>query len=385
MLDSAERVFVKLGAPSPLGTVLFSGCVSRIGIRHGDGVWGVAAGASLMGYACRMAGPVSELPHRLADAMELVFTAAGDVDYRALFEDRERTRSLIAHTAEIAEDPDALYALADCARDAWEAFSIAATHQLRKNFVRHGIPTEALPSGETFETLLRLGYVLRVVDEVAGERPANKAWTTPDTRVVGSDDNRDEQLPDGSTLDVPSWLAAAAAVCVQDFEPVAEGLLEIGTLGALDLASFDALPDDDTDVAMVANARFGYALRNSECQLVDGALRELRDDPLIAELDLRVSPREVSQLLCDVIRYGYCGGAGRLVQAMPGTTPEARTAAFDAWTDDSPSDDPYTGKYATLALVQYGYLLHRVFEVRSDRIRGGRSPLRHDGNGRGGG
>src|SRR3954451_15289701 len=81
LLEAAESVFVELSAPSRLGTALFTTCASGMGVDGDSPAFGVAAGASLMGYAARIAAPARDLPAAVAGAVrsQLAFTASGEV------------------------------------------------------------------------------------------------------------------------------------------------------------------------------------------------------------------------------------------------------------------------------------------------------------------
>ena len=64
------------------------------------------------------------------------------------------------------------------------------------------------------------------------------------------------------------------------------------------------------------------------------------------------------------------GDAGRLYAVTPETTAALR--ALTKWADDHfPGDNPRTGREVTIDPVEYGYFLHRLFEVRPDRLEDG--------------
>ena len=96
MLQAAEDVFVDLGAPSRLGSVIFSACAGAMGVDEDDPVFGVLAGASLLGYACRMASPAVRVPDDIADAIELQLEIGddGELDYDAMADAPEALRNL---------------------------------------------------------------------------------------------------------------------------------------------------------------------------------------------------------------------------------------------------------------------------------------------------
>lgn len=383
LLEAAEGVFVDLGAPSQLGTAMFDVFARSVGFDEEGPAWGVAAGVSLMGYACRMAEPARAVPENIASAIsgQLVFTASGTVDYEALANDPERLERLIEFIATLADNPTAIATLADASSGAWHAFATTATYQLHKNLVRNGLPRRALPSAETLENLLRLGYAIRVVDEVAGESPMDKsghslAQDGPLPAVV-----RDDGPVPSGPLDVDAWLSDAAGVCVSDFEPFAERVLELGTLERLEIVTvFDGLLGEeikeeigDNVITAMANARMGYALRNRETQLLDHSDFVARADPIAALLDERatnpsfINIAMLHAILRDILVLKFNGGPERLDALTPGTTAETRREAIERWANEHfPDDDPRTGRDVTRDLLEYGYYLHRLFEIRPD-------------------
>lgn len=385
MLQAAEAVFVGLGAPSRLGTALFSAAASGMGIDGENRLYGVAAGASLMGYACRMAEPANELPGAVADAItgELVFTDTGALDYDAMSDEPERLGQLLEFTGSLADDPAAIAALADASQGAWGAFSTTATYQLHKNLVRNGLPKRLLPAYAALENLLRLGYAIRLVDEVAGEVPADKAGQ-PLGRVErmrpDATADRDEGPVPRAPLDVEGWLSDAASVCTHDFEPFAERLLELATLERLDILSvMDGLlgdspeePIGDDIVTAISNARMGYALRNRETQLLDHTDYIESADAIATLLDERLDNAGtglavVHYVMHDVLVLGFEGGRDGLYDSTPGTAPAVRRQAIENWASKHfPDADPRTGRDVTVDLLEYGYFLHRLFEIRPD-------------------
>jgi hypothetical protein len=385
MLEAAEAVFVGLGAPSRLGTALFSAAASGMGVDDENTVYGVAAGASLMGYACRMAEPASELPKadRRAIADQLVFTDSGELDYDAIVDEPERLGRLLELTGSVADDRAGIAALAGASEGAWAAFSTTATYQLHRNLVRNGVPKRLLPPHNALENLLRLGYAIRVIDEVAGEVPADKAGQPlgrAEARRPPAIVDQDEEPPPHVPLDVEEWLSDAGSVCTHEFEPFAERLLELATLERLDIASvIDRLlgesPSEvlgDDVVTAMSNTRMGYALRNREVQLLDHTDYIAPADTIAMLLDERISNAGVNMavihgVMHDALVLGFEGRRDGLYEATPGTTPAVRRQAIESWASKHfPGDDPRTGREVTVDLLEYGYFLHRLFEIRPD-------------------
>jgi hypothetical protein len=72
-------------------------------------------------------------------------------------------------------------------------------------------------------------------------------------------------------------------------------------------------------------------------------------------------------VLRDVLLFRFLGGSDRLYETTPGTTPEVRRDALTRWASEHfPGDDPRTGREVTHMLLEYGYFLHRLFEIRPD-------------------
>jgi hypothetical protein len=322
----------------------------------------------LMGYACRMTSGKQDVPDDLGTLIEsqLIRRRDGKLDNEGIAQERQRLTRLVEYVVTIADDRDAVAAFAGISLGTWEAFCTVATYQLHKNLIGNGMPKRAVPPADLLHSVLRLGYAVRLIDEVAGEMPINR-----DGQLVP-----DRSLPAGTALDVDQWLSDATHVCAHDFEPRAERVLELGALGAIGVISVSdyvvggqpSEPIGDDAVIAVSNARFGYALRNRECQLVTGAREVDGDDPLAAELDRResgVRHAVLDGLVRDVLESHQFGGADRLYDSTPGTTPDTRRIAIRRWTEQHyPTSHPRTGQAITQYLIEYGYLLHRLFELR---------------------
>ncbi len=181
-LLEAERTYESLQSASPLGTVLLSVTVPRLlpDMAEAEQGWGVIMGAALLGYASRATDPDGAVPSWLTATIEsaVPFTDGGDVDYAALSQETQRLGALAEHVVASASDPDCVVALTGGKGEAWEWLSVAASVELRGRLLRRGLPKSRLPDLEGFSLLLRLGYVVRFVDEVVGEWPATEARHT---------------------------------------------------------------------------------------------------------------------------------------------------------------------------------------------------------------
>ena len=404
MLQDTEEVFVGLGAPSRLAVSVFSAVMSTMGVDDESPAYGVAGGPMQMGYACRMSDDSNELSGALATAFisQLALDDDGTLIYEEMAEDPSKFTTLVEYVATIADDPQAITALAGATDGAWNAFSTTATFQLHRNFVRNGLPKGALPDHDSIENLLRLGYALRLLDEVSGEPPIDKAgrpiaeadrYADARRRVVATQASSDTEtvseqgpgpdpdLPAGADLDVDAWLSASTSVATNDFEQYVERILELGTLDRLGIWTvFDFMigerpkPKKITDdvVTAMSNARLGYAMRNREIQLVDVADTD-GEGPLAKLFDERsegvagINMAMIDGVLRDVLYLHFDGGPERLYETTPGTTPEIRRRAINQWADEHyPGADPTVGFDITVALLEYGYFLHRLIELRPE-------------------
>ena len=173
LLESAARVYPRIAAFSPLGTVLVSRHVARMVRPAAAPRWGVAAGTVTVGYALRLAEP-SRPPAVLtaSPAVKIAIDAGGELDYEALDGRHERVTALLELTCELAADTTLIASLSSVSTEAWRAFSDAAIYRLSRNLGAEGVPRDDFPGWETLEDLVRFGYALRILEEAVGERPA---------------------------------------------------------------------------------------------------------------------------------------------------------------------------------------------------------------------
>lgn len=160
--------------------------------------------------------------------------------------------------------------------------------------------------------------------------------------LLGDHEASEDEPPQPGPLDLDAWLSDAARVCINDFEPFIERLLELATLDRLGILSMeDHLlgedpnePIEDDAVVAVSNARMGYALRNRELQLVERADYVAGDDALASLVEERaggdasVNLFVIHGVLRDVLLFQFLDGGDRLYETTPGTTPDVRRESY---------------------------------------------------------
>lgn len=364
-LDDAERAAMTLGSASPLGTVLVSLSAPQLGAAiDKDMGWGVTLGTVLLGYAARLTDELgAKPPSAPAIEAELPYTVAGDIDYDALARDAGRVHSLSDQVAELVGDLDAVGALTGRTHAAWKGFAVEAASRLRHRFIRRGLPGHTLPGPHGFDLLLRLGYVVRCVDELAGEWPARRANTSSGAAPRSCNTA-------AADLHTETWLRQASAICTGSFEPEIEDLLERGALWVLDEG---VAHDEDQVSEAVAAARLGFALREFERRWGSsthsrpgGALLTEADR---VQSDASSAGSSLLELLRDVIRYGYCGGAEVLADEISGVPCAVRGDVFAAAIERCDGGERVAAMREVPGLLHLGYLLRWMLEVRPGRFR----------------
>ncbi len=97
------------------------------------------------------------------------------LDYEAMATG-DRLVTVAEYAYALADDRQRLLALVGASEGTWRTFVSTATYQLHKNATRNGQGSRHPPPlVDLTEGLLRLGYALRFVDELAGEQPHGKA------------------------------------------------------------------------------------------------------------------------------------------------------------------------------------------------------------------
>lgn len=175
MVDAAQGTWANLTAPSPLATALLMACTTALGIEADSPSLGIAAVATLFGYSARLSRPAATLPIEAELRIGTQLVAAGPNRNREL--DPSELGPLLGLAATLADDRHRILQLADVNESVWEAFSAMATMQVRERVANDGVPTRLIPSDRALEKLLRFGYVLRLIDEVADARSPRPSVT----------------------------------------------------------------------------------------------------------------------------------------------------------------------------------------------------------------
>jgi hypothetical protein len=108
----------------------------------------------------------------------LVREAGGQLDYERMSKDADRLCGLVDYVAEL--DDRGSYRLLGNSPEAWAVFSAAAAMQLKRNLLGNGLRRRQLPDDITIRALLRLGYLVRFIDEIGGERPTYRTGSRSD-------------------------------------------------------------------------------------------------------------------------------------------------------------------------------------------------------------
>jgi hypothetical protein len=224
----------------------------------------------------------------------------------------------------------------------WAAVVSLADYSFQKNF-GPGVTRNLT------ESSLRQGYLLRALDE----------------RLEADEYNR---RPDGTVLDVESWIGESTGVALSRFEPFVESSLEAAAIEFLGIqtvvARYTGTPwqpdgEDSWLDATVANARFGFAMRNRETQLIDSYGKVMEGDPLASLASGRggcdgLPGPTAHRIIREVIR----DSPTELYELTPGTTSELRKAALHCWIDQQFRGDP-----EQLMAIEHGYFFHRLIEL----------------------
>jgi len=130
-----------------------------------------------MGYACRLTHP-RDLSEDVSERIDAAVprTPAGHVDFDVMETSPEHLSALIEWSSETAGNPSALNALSGCSVASWQAFSATAGYAIQRNVLAKGLPKRLLLTLDEIDDLLRIGYTVRIVDEVVGLEPSHESF-----------------------------------------------------------------------------------------------------------------------------------------------------------------------------------------------------------------
>jgi len=169
-----ERALI-LGAPSNLGWLFVLRCISFV-LEMPPGSPNSAPGALAvdMGYAARMvdAERRSDLrPWSETDIADLVDgDDQGRIDLDAIKDQGPRRENLFRWVTSRTDDPEVFFTIASCTPSLWDGLTSWAVLRIHDNMRRRSARPRDLPPS-TLDGLMRLGYVLRCLDEALGEDP----------------------------------------------------------------------------------------------------------------------------------------------------------------------------------------------------------------------
>jgi hypothetical protein len=178
MAEATEQTFTTMGHPSRLALGLIATVAAVSDVGEDDPRFPVLLASGSMGYACRVTYP-RELPDGVVAAIEagLPRTADGAIDFDGLEDSPDHFRRLIDWSSHTAGDPFDLNALSGCSVGTWQALSVTAGYSIRENALKRGLNKRLLLSLDEIDDLLRIGYTLRVIDEVAGLEPQHELFS----------------------------------------------------------------------------------------------------------------------------------------------------------------------------------------------------------------
>jgi hypothetical protein len=172
-----EERAITMGAPSNLGFVFAMRFIAFV-LKFGqDGPNSAPSMVAVnMGYAARTVDverrrDLSEWS--AADIEELIAGAeTGHIDLDAANDQGPRAENLVRWIVSRSDDPEAFFEIASCTPSLWGGLVSWAALNVHGNMSQHGARPRDLPPS-TIDGLMRLGYVLRCLDEALGEEPGD--------------------------------------------------------------------------------------------------------------------------------------------------------------------------------------------------------------------
>ena len=171
LLDAARRRRVALAAPSTLAEAVITAAVSTVGVEAGSPLHAGLVDAALLGYACRISpGPVPDHARAAIEA-HLVRTGDGSLDYESVTGIPDAVHALVRTATSLTASPATMAAATGVSEGAWASCCAAAASELRDNLLRSGLPDQPILEHAFLATMIRLGVVLGMIDELAEQSP----------------------------------------------------------------------------------------------------------------------------------------------------------------------------------------------------------------------
>jgi hypothetical protein len=172
-----EDRWTEFSLPSRLGTAIQLGMLNVTFPRGDlDPNFTAAALAAKLGYAARLVEVerYGHFPTWSDETLrELVPRAdAGAIDYDAF---ETSFAALLDYTFEYASEYEAFSSLTGCVTPLWNGMTSIACWTFHKNVRKNRWGSTRVLALENFDYLMRIGYVLRCVDEALGESPRTTA------------------------------------------------------------------------------------------------------------------------------------------------------------------------------------------------------------------
>jgi hypothetical protein len=179
LLEAAARRRVELGPPTPIADAVLTAATSTVGVEAGSPLHRALVDAVLLGYACRARGASDAVPEpaRIAIAAHLVRDAEGRLDYGPLIDIPDAVHALARTATSLAASGPTGAAAAGVNEATWETCCAAGASDLRAQLLIGGLPDQPVLATDFLALMIRLGIVLRLIEEVAGESPTPR---TPD-------------------------------------------------------------------------------------------------------------------------------------------------------------------------------------------------------------
>jgi hypothetical protein len=177
LLEAAGRARGALAGPSALAGALITAAASTVGAEAGSPLHRGITEAALVGYACRLASardPISA-DARAAIEGDLVRTSDGRLDHDGVIGIPATVHALRTTAGSLADRGPLVASAAGVTEGAWAACCAAAASDLRADLLDSGVPDQPILETAFLAGVIRLGFVLAIIDEIAGQAPVLRA------------------------------------------------------------------------------------------------------------------------------------------------------------------------------------------------------------------